>query len=86
MTLWCTDSFDNAISLAEKEAAEIQEAQYLVNYVGKTGYIQLGFVHQGVVFVHENSTEWYDRYRHLLEFVEDFGDLVFGEDEDEERG
>jgi hypothetical protein len=70
---------------SEEEAAELQEAQYLVNYVGRTGYIQLGFVHQGVIFVHENSTEWYDRYQHLLEFVEDFGDLVFGDDEDDER-
>ena len=73
---------------SQDEAAEIQEAQYLVNYVGRMGYIQLGFAHQGVVFVHESSTEWYERYQHLLEFVEDFGDLVFGDDdeEDEEHG
>jgi hypothetical protein len=71
---------------SDEEPPEVQEAQYLVNYVGKVGYIQLGFAHQGVLFVHESATEWYERYQHLLEFVEDFGDLVFGEDEDEERG
>ncbi len=71
---------------SEEDAAEIHEAQYLVNYVGKMGYIQLGFVHQGVVFIHENATEWYERYQHLLEFVENFGDLVFGDDEDEANG
>ena len=67
------------------EAAEVHEAQYLVNYVGKTGYIQLGFAHQGIVFVHENSTAWYERYQELLELVEDWGDVIFEDDEDEEE-
>ncbi len=70
----------------DEAAAEVHEAQYLVNYVGKIGYIQLGFAHQGIVFVHENATAWYERYQQLLEFVEDFGDVVFGDDEDEEEG
>jgi hypothetical protein len=69
----------------DEAATEIQEAQYLVNYVGKVGYIQLGFAHQGIVFVHENATAWYERYQQLLEFVEDFGDVVFGEEEDEDE-
>src|SRR3984885_13896247 len=69
----------------DEAAAEVHEAQYLVNYVGKIGYIQLGFAHQGVLFVHENATAWYERYQQLLEFVEDFGDVVFEDDEDEEE-
>jgi hypothetical protein len=70
----------------DEAAAEVHEAQYLVNYVGKIGYIQLGFAHQGIVFVHENATQWYERYQQLLEFVEDFGNVVFQDDEDEEEG
>ena len=70
----------------DEAAAEVHEAQYLVNYVGKIGYIQLGFAHQGILFVHENATPWYERYQQLLEFVEDFGDVVFEDDEDEEEG
>jgi hypothetical protein len=70
----------------DEAAAEVHEAQYLVNYVGKIGYIQLGFAHQGIVFVHENATLWYERYQQLLEFVEDFGNVVFEDDEDEEEG
>jgi hypothetical protein len=66
--------------------AEMQEAQYLVNYVGKIGYLQLGFAYQGIVFIHENMTQWYERYQQLLEFVEDFGDVVFEDDEDDEEG
>ena len=73
-------------SYPEEDSAEFQEAQYLVNYVGKIGYIQLGFAHQGIIFMHESATEWYERYQHLLEFVEDFGDLVVGDDDDDERG
>jgi hypothetical protein len=69
----------------DEAAAEVHEAQYLVNYVGKIGYFQLGFAHQGIVFVHENATLWYERYQQLLEFVEDFGNVVFQDDEDEEE-
>ncbi|HEY0796753.1 MAG TPA: hypothetical protein VGD64_13340 [Acidisarcina sp.] len=61
----------------DEEAAELEEAQYLVNFVGKVGYLQLGFAHQGVIFLHENSTQWYERYQQLLESVEEFGDIVF---------
>lgn len=71
----------------EEDASEIEEALTLVNYVGKTGYVQLGFAHQGIMFIHENSTPWYERYQQLMEKVEDFSDIVFesgdGEDENE---
>ena len=70
----------------EEAAAEVYEAQYLVNYVGKVGFIQLGFAHQGIVFVHENGTPWYERYQQLVEFVEDFEEFVFEDDEDDEEG
>ncbi len=69
----------------DEEAPEIDEAQYLVNFVGKLGYVQLGFAHQGVMFLHENSTPWYERYQQLLESVEDFGDIVFENRGDEEE-
>ncbi|HEY0760455.1 MAG TPA: hypothetical protein VGD59_14485 [Acidisarcina sp.] len=70
----------------DEEAAELDEAHYLVNYVGKVGYLQLGFAYQGVIFLHENSTQWYERYQQLLESIEEFGDIVFedGTGEDEE--
>ena len=61
----------------DEEAQELDEAQYLVNFVGKLGYLQLGFAYQGVIFLHENSTQWYERYQQLLESIEEFGDIVF---------
>jgi hypothetical protein len=68
------------------EGTELDEAQYLVNFVGKVGYIQLGFAHQGVIFVHENATQWYERYQQLVDSVEDLSDIVFEDDGDEEQG
>lgn len=73
------------LDFPNEESSEVEEAQSLVNYVGKMGYIQLGFVHQGVVFLHESATPWYERYQQLLESVEDFSDIVFEQNEDEDE-
>ncbi|MGA7886885.1 MAG: hypothetical protein WCA44_14160 [Acidobacteriaceae bacterium] len=77
---------DQSYSLdMESSSSELDEAQSLVNHVGKIGHIQLGFAHQGVMFLHELSTEWYERYQQLLDSVDDLGGVVFeDEDEDEE--
>lgn len=66
------------------DVPDSEDAEYLVNYVGKTGFVQLGFAHQGIMFLHESSTEWYDRYQQLLESLESVGDIVINEDADEE--
>lgn len=66
-------------------SSEIDEAQSLVRHVGKVGRIQLGFPHQGFMFLYETSTSWHDRYQSLLDSLEGLGDIVFeDEDEDEE--
>lgn len=74
------------LDFPSEDSSEVEEAQSLVNYVGKVGYVQLGFMHQGVAFLHESTTPWYERYQQLLESVDDFSDIVFeqGEDEDEQ--
>jgi hypothetical protein len=68
----------------DRDAPELDEAQSLASYVGKVGYIQLGFAYQGVVFLHESTTSWYERYQNLLESLEGFGDMVFGDDDADE--
>jgi len=55
----------------------------LRKYVGNLGYIQLGFVYQGLVFLHETTTEWYERYQTLLEDVESFQDILLDDADDE---
>jgi hypothetical protein len=71
----------------DEEAPEFEEAQYLRDHVGKVGFLQLGFVHQGVAFLHETATEWYERYEQLLEAIDEFDldDVVFEEDGDDEE-
>ena len=65
---------------------ELEEARWLRTYAGKTGFVQLGFAHQGVMMVYEASTEWYERYQRLLEMSEDFGGIPIDEpDQDEEN-
>jgi hypothetical protein len=68
----------------DDEGQEIEDAEYLVNHVGKTGYLQLGFAHQGVMFLFETSTEWYDRFQELLETVTDLGGIVVDDRDDDE--
>lgn len=75
------------MNFPDEEATELVEAQWLRKYVGMLGYIQLGFVYQGMVFLHETTTEWYERYQSLLEDIESFQDIVIDDaredDEDE---
>lgn len=65
-------------SFPDGDGPELEEAQSLASYVGKVGYIQIGFAYQGVVFLHESTTSWYERYRTLLESLDHFGDIPFG--------
>lgn len=66
-------------------SSELDEAQALVTHIGKVGHLQLGFPYQGIMFVYETSTEWYEHYQQLLDSVDDLSDIVFeDEDEDEE--
>jgi hypothetical protein len=76
----------NEMNFPDEEATELVEAQWLRKYVGSLGYIQLGFVYQGLVFLHETTTEWYERYQSLLEDLESFEDIVIGDhDHDDEE-
>ena len=64
---------------------DMEDARWLRTYVGKTGFVQLGFAFQGVMMVYEISTDWYDHYQHLTELSEDFGGIPIDEpDQDEE--
>jgi hypothetical protein len=58
---------------------DLEDARWLRTYLGKTGFIQLGFAFQGVMMLYEASTEWYEHYQRLLEVAEDFGGLAIDE-------
>jgi hypothetical protein len=64
---------------------DLDDARWLRTYVGKVGFVQLGFAHQGVVMVYEASTPWYERYQSIIEMADDFAGLpTDGLDQDEE--
>lgn len=76
------------INFPDEEVTELVEAQWLRKHCGMLGYIQLGFVYQGLIFLHETTTEWYARFQTLLEDIESFRDIVLDDadesgDEDE---
>jgi hypothetical protein len=76
------------MNFPDEEATELVEAQWLRKYAGNLGYIQLGFVYQGLVFLHETTTEWYERFQSLLEDIEGFQDIVIddhGHEHDEDE-
>jgi hypothetical protein len=66
-------------SFSDDEDIDLDDAESLIKHVGKTGYLQLGFAHQGVMFLFETSTEWYDRFQDLMEAATDIGGVVLDE-------
>jgi hypothetical protein len=68
------------MNFPDEEATELVEAKWLRKYAGMLGYIQLGFVYQGLVFLHETTTEWYERYQALVEDIESFQNIVIDDE------
>ncbi len=60
-----------------------EEAQDLMQHVGKVGYLQLGFAQGGVVFLYETATEWYDQFQDLMDSASDLGHIIVDENDDE---
>jgi hypothetical protein len=84
MESWCLqkDDLDEVIQrLASAPYAteeDVEDARWLRTYLGKTGYVQLGFAYQGVMWVYEAPTAWYERYQQMLELTDDFGGIPMG--------
>ena len=71
-------------SFSNEDGSELDDAEYLVNHVGKVGYLQLGFPHQGVMFIFETATDWYDRFQTLIETVSDLGGIIVDDHDPED--
>jgi hypothetical protein len=65
---------------------DVEDARWLRTHIGKVGFLQLGWAYQGSMFLCEASTEWYDRYQHLLEVSEDFGGIPIDESDQDDEG
>ena len=64
---------------------DVEDARWLRTFMGKTGFVQLGFAQQGVMMVYEASTEWYERYQSVLEMADDFAGLPIDEPDQEDE-
>jgi len=71
-------------SFPDDASEDIEDAEYLVNHVGKVGYLQLGFAHQGVMFIFEIATDWYDSFQNLMDTVTELGGIVVDDRDSEE--
>lgn len=60
---------------------DMDEAKWLRAYVGKVGFIQIGFSYHGTMFLHETATEWFERYQQLLDTADDFGRLLMDQED-----
>jgi hypothetical protein len=67
-------------------AEDLEEARWLRAYLGRTGFVQMGWPYQGILFLYEVSNDWYDRYQRLLDLAEECGGITIDEpDQDDER-
>ena len=71
------------LNFPEDDTGELEHAQALMTHAGNIGFLQLGFAYQGVMFVHETSTDWYEHYQELLESLDDLSDIVFEQGDDD---
>ena len=63
---------------------DVEEARWLRNFIGKVGSLQLGFPCQGVMFLYELSTDWYETYQRLENAIEDYDGILIDDSDLEE--
>ena len=63
---------------------DMEEARWLRNFVGKIGRLQLGFPCQGVMFLYEISTEWFENYERLESAADEFDGILIDDADQEE--
>lgn len=76
------------LSSAEAFGPELEKLDRLFLETGKLGHIELGFAHQGILFVHETATGWYRQYREMIDTLDGLQELIgeaYSDDDDEEQ-
>jgi hypothetical protein len=63
---------------------DVEEARWLRNFIGKVGFVQLGFPCQGVMFLYELSTDWYETYQRLENAIDDYDGILIDDSDPEE--
>ena len=63
---------------------DMEEARWLRNFVGKVGRVQIAFPCQGVMFVYEVSTDWYEVFERLESAADEFDGILIDDSDREE--
>jgi hypothetical protein len=64
---------------------DLEEARWLKNFAGKVGFLQLGFASQGVMFIYELATEWYETFQRLENEADDYDGILIDDSDQEEE-
>ena len=64
---------------------DLEEARWLRNFIGKVGMIQIGFPCQGVMFLYETSTEWYETLQRLENAADDYDGILIDDSDQEDE-
>jgi hypothetical protein len=75
---------DRLEDLSYMPEEDVEEARWLRNFVGKLGHVQIGFPCQGVMFLYEVSTEWYENFERLESAADEFDGILIDDAEQEE--
>jgi len=63
---------------------DLEEARWLKNFVGKVGHLQIGFPCQGVMFMYEVSTDWFETFERLESTADEFDGILIDDDDQAE--
>jgi len=64
---------------------DLEEARWLRKFVGKVGFLQIGFACQGVVFIYEVSTDWYEVFQRLENTADDYDGILIDDSDQEDE-
>ena len=64
---------------------DLEEARWLRKFIGKVGFLQIGFPCQGVVFVYEMSTDWYEIFQRLENTADDYDGILIDDSDQEDE-
>jgi len=64
---------------------DLEEARWLRQFVGKVGFVQIGFPCQGVMFLYEVSTDWYETFQRLESEADDYDGILIDDSDQEEE-
>jgi hypothetical protein len=64
---------------------DLEEARWLRKFIGKVGFLQIGFPCQGVVFIYEVSTDWYEIFQRLENTADDYDGILIDDSDQEDE-